>query len=103
MEIMINCCPHIGRHRGFYLLFRDGESEELNASQTVDSHCFPQPFNESWKKSGLAPAAIVVSRKESNDALLTLQSIDVNRRHTMNSPIGKEIRNAYTSNSLQQN
>lgn len=75
------------RHRGFYLLFSNGESEELNASQTVDSHCFPQPFNESWKKSGLAPAAVVVSRKESNDALLALQSIDINRRHTMNSPI----------------
>ncbi|KAI3684274.1 hypothetical protein L6452_33495 [Arctium lappa] len=75
------------RHRGFYLLFSNGESEELNDSQTVESHCFPQPFHESWKKSGLAPAAVVVSRKESNDALLTLQSIDINRRHTMNSPI----------------
>ncbi|XP_024973368.1 protein lava lamp [Cynara cardunculus var. scolymus] len=68
------------RHRGFYLLFSNGENEELNASQTVESHCFPQPFNESWKKSGLAPAAVVVSRKESNDALLALQSIDINRR-----------------------
>ncbi|KAL7619109.1 hypothetical protein Lser_V15G01317 [Lactuca serriola] len=54
------------RQRGFYLLFSNGESEELNSTQTVDSHCFPQPFNESQKKLGLAPAAIVVSRKESN-------------------------------------
>ncbi|KAK9066078.1 hypothetical protein SSX86_015480 [Deinandra increscens subsp. villosa] len=75
------------RHRGFCLLFSNGESEELNDSQTVDSHCFPQPFKESMKKSGLAPAAIVLSRKESNDTLLALQSIDMNRRHTTNSPI----------------
>ncbi|KAI3763309.1 hypothetical protein L1987_53763 [Smallanthus sonchifolius] len=75
------------RHRGFYLLFSNGECEELNDSQTVDSHCFPQPFNESKKKSGLAPAAIVLSRKESNDTLLALQSIDMNKRHTTNSPI----------------
>ncbi|XP_071733457.1 uncharacterized protein [Rutidosis leptorrhynchoides] len=74
------------RHRGFYLLFSGGEGEELNASQTVDSHCFPQPFHESRKKSGLAPAAIVVSRKESNDAMLALQSVDINRRHTISSP-----------------
>ncbi|XP_076959060.1 uncharacterized protein LOC143635030, partial [Bidens hawaiensis] len=75
------------RQRGFYLLFSNGECEELNDSQTVDSHCFPQPFNESKKKSGLAPAAIVLSRKESNDTLLALQSVDINRRHTTNSPI----------------
>ncbi|KAI3670477.1 hypothetical protein L1987_87812 [Smallanthus sonchifolius] len=75
------------RHRGFYLLFSNGECEELNDSQTVDSHCFPQPFNESKKKSGLAPAAIVLSRKESNDTLLAMQSIDMNKRHTTNSPI----------------
>ncbi|PWA76590.1 hypothetical protein CTI12_AA230870 [Artemisia annua] len=75
------------RHRGFYLLFSNGENEELNDSQTVESHCFPQPFNESKKISGLAPAAIVVSRKESNDTLLALQSVDINRRHTINSPI----------------
>ncbi|KVH98006.1 hypothetical protein Ccrd_023767 [Cynara cardunculus var. scolymus] len=81
----------VNQHRGFYLLFSNGENEELNASQTVESHCFPQPFNESWKKSGLAPAAVVVSRKESNDALLALQSIDINRRHTMNSPIENEV------------
>lgn len=81
----------IFRHRGFYLLFSNGECEELNDSQTVDSHCFPQPFNEAKKKSGLAPAAIVLSRKESNDTLLALQSIDINRRQTTNSPIGKQI------------
>ncbi|XP_076902348.1 uncharacterized protein LOC143557067 [Bidens hawaiensis] len=75
------------RQRGFYLLFSNGECEELNDSQTVDSHCFPQPFNESKKKSGLAPAAIVLSRKEPNDTLLALQSVDMNRRHTTNSPI----------------
>lgn len=88
---MLKSCFQIGRHRGFYLLFSDGESEELNASQTVDSHCFPQPYNESKKKWGLAPAAIVVSRKESNDAMLALQSVDINRRHTTNSPAGKQI------------
>ncbi|KAI3737595.1 hypothetical protein L2E82_27603 [Cichorium intybus] len=54
------------RQRGFYLLFSNGESEELNSLQTVNSHSFPQPFNESKKKLGLAPAAIVISRKESN-------------------------------------
>lgn len=66
MGIMFNSFLQIDRQRGFYLLFSNGESEELNSTQTVDSHCFPQPFNESQKKLGLAPAAIVVSRKESN-------------------------------------
>nr|XP_043636782.1 uncharacterized protein LOC122607797 [Erigeron canadensis] len=89
------------RHRGFYLLFSNGESEELNASQTVDSHCFPQPFNESKKISGLAPAAIVVSRKEYNEAMLALQSIDINRRHTTNSPIAaKKSRNISKENEI---
>ncbi|KAL4559950.1 hypothetical protein LXL04_032096 [Taraxacum kok-saghyz] len=66
------------RHRGFYLLFSNGESEELNSTQTVDSHCFPQPFHESYKKSGLAPAAIVVSRNESNFPMTPSRKSGVN-------------------------
>ncbi|KAK3026121.1 hypothetical protein RJ639_040793, partial [Escallonia herrerae] len=47
------------RRRAFFLLFSDGESEELNVSQTVDSHTFPQHFAESKEVSGLAPAAVL--------------------------------------------
>ncbi|XAR67750.1 hypothetical protein NMG60_11002639 [Bertholletia excelsa] len=75
------------RHRAFSLLFSEGENEELNASQTVDSHIFPQHFNESTKKVGLAPAAIVVSKREAFDASSTLKSLDMNRRPRSNSPI----------------
>ncbi|PIN20979.1 hypothetical protein CDL12_06337 [Handroanthus impetiginosus] len=73
------------RHRAFSWLFAEGESEELNASQTVDSHIFPQHFLESKGKLGLAPAAVVLSRRESFDA--PLKSLDVNRRPRSATPI----------------
>ncbi|KAL9175955.1 hypothetical protein ABFS82_02G146500 [Erythranthe guttata] len=73
------------RRRAFSWLFSDGESEELNNSQTVDSHVFPQHFLESKSKLGLAPAAVVVSRRESFDAPLI--SLDFNRRPKSSTPI----------------
>lgn len=73
------------------MLFSEGESEELNASQTVDSHMFPQHYIESKEKIGLAPAAIVLSRRESYEASSVLKSLDINRRPRSNSPIvGKQ-------------
>ncbi|KAK6162561.1 hypothetical protein DH2020_002402 [Rehmannia glutinosa] len=73
------------RRRAFSWLFNEGESEELNDSQTVDSHVFPQHFLESKGKLGLAPAAVVLSRRESYDA--PLKSLDVNRRPRSSTPI----------------
>ncbi|KAJ0075258.1 hypothetical protein Patl1_34343 [Pistacia atlantica] len=49
-------------HRGFSFLFLEGENEEINDSQTVESHCFPHHFIESKEKLGLAPAAIMRSQ-----------------------------------------
>ncbi|KAF6143826.1 hypothetical protein GIB67_031266 [Kingdonia uniflora] len=60
------------RNRAFSLLFSEGENEELNDSQTVNSHVFPQPFKEARRKLGLAPAAIVLSRREPYDASTAL-------------------------------
>ncbi|KAJ6389418.1 hypothetical protein OIU77_027699 [Salix suchowensis] len=74
------------RHRAFSFLFSEGESEELNASQSVESHSFPQHFIESREKLGLAPAAVVVSRRESYDSSLTLKSLDYNRQMRSHSP-----------------
>ncbi|KAI9401821.1 hypothetical protein POPTR_001G175500v4 [Populus trichocarpa] len=74
------------RHRAFSFLFSGGESEELNASQTVESHSFPQHFIESIEKLGLAPAAVVVSRRESYDSSLALKSLDYNRQIRPHSP-----------------
>ncbi|KAF2323284.1 hypothetical protein GH714_034452 [Hevea brasiliensis] len=68
------------RHRAFSFLFSEGENEELNASQTVDSHSFPQHFFESKEQLGLAPAALVLSRRESYDSSLALKSLDYNRQ-----------------------
>ncbi|XP_022870328.1 titin homolog [Olea europaea var. sylvestris] len=73
------------RHRAFSWLFSEGESEELNASQTVDSHCFPQHFMESKEKLGLAPAAVVLSRRGSYDA--PWKSNDLNKRPRSSTPI----------------
>nr|GMD35524.1 titin homolog [Ipomoea batatas] len=73
------------RHRGFSWLFPEGENEELNESQTVDSHVFPQHYMESKKKIGLAPAAVVLSRRESYDS--ALKSLDINRRPRSSTPI----------------
>ncbi|XP_049396999.1 uncharacterized protein LOC125860980 [Solanum stenotomum] len=75
------------RRRAFSWLFSEGESEELNASQTVDSHVFPQHFVESKEKIGLAPAAVVLSRRESFDSSSALKSLDINRRPRSNTPI----------------
>ncbi|MED6170987.1 hypothetical protein PIB30_036449 [Stylosanthes scabra] len=65
------------RHRAFSFLFSEGENHELNASQIVDSHSFPQHFIGLKEKVGLAPAAIVESRREPFDAL-ALRHLDYN-------------------------
>jgi hypothetical protein len=83
-------CFLFGRHRAFSFLFSEGENEELNASQTVDSHSFPQHFVDSKEQVGLAPAAIVVSRRESYDTSSALKSLDYNRQLRPQSPaLGK--------------
>ncbi|XP_057807331.1 uncharacterized protein LOC131022005 [Salvia miltiorrhiza] len=78
------------RRRAFSWLFYEGESEELNASQTVDSHIFPQHFLESEGRLGLAPAAVVQTRRESFDA--PLKSLDHNRRPRSNTPIVASVK-----------
>ncbi|XP_010487382.1 PREDICTED: trichohyalin-like [Camelina sativa] len=70
------------RRRAFSFLFQEGECEELNGSQTVDSHHFPQHFVESKEKFGLASAAVVVSRRDPYDPSLVLRSLDYNRQTT---------------------
>lgn len=81
---LVVCCLY-SRRRAFSWLFREGESEELNASQTVDSHIFPQHFLEAEGRLGLAPAAVVQTRRESFDA--PLKSLDHNRRPRSSTPI----------------
>ncbi|XP_028782202.1 uncharacterized protein LOC114738332 [Neltuma alba] len=73
------------RHRAFSYLFSDGENEELNASQIVDSHSFPQHFIGLKEEIGLAPAAIVECRRESFDKL-ALKQLDYNRKPRPMSP-----------------
>ncbi|KAK7255292.1 hypothetical protein RIF29_28699 [Crotalaria pallida] len=73
------------RYRAFSFLFSEGENHELNASQIVDSHSFPQHFIGLKQQVGLAPAAIVESRKESFDAL-ALRQIDYNKKPRSMSP-----------------
>ncbi|XP_012456452.1 uncharacterized protein LOC105777641 [Gossypium raimondii] len=75
------------RHRAFSFLFAEGENEEINASQTVDSHSFPQHFIKSKDEFGLAPAAVVVTRKELYDSSSALKSLDYNRQIRPESPI----------------
>ncbi|KAB2094136.1 hypothetical protein ES319_A02G135600v1 [Gossypium barbadense] len=75
------------RHRAFSFLFAEGENEEINASQTVDSHSFPQHFIKSKDEFGLAPAAVVVTRKELYDSSSALKSLDYNRQIRPQSPI----------------
>ncbi|CAH8337543.1 unnamed protein product [Eruca vesicaria subsp. sativa] len=70
------------KKRAFSFLFKEGESEELNGSQTIDSHRFPQHFVEAKDKFGLASAAVVVSRREPYDPSLVLRSLDPNRQQT---------------------
>ncbi|KAE9588034.1 hypothetical protein Lal_00002847 [Lupinus albus] len=67
------------RHRGFSFLFSEGENHELNASQIVDSHYFPQHFIGLKEEVGLAPAAIVDTRREPYDAL-ALRQLDYNKK-----------------------
>ncbi|KAJ7962913.1 Trichohyalin [Quillaja saponaria] len=74
------------RHRAFSFLFSEGENEELNASQIVDSHSFPEHFIELKKQVGLAPAAIVRSRRESFDTASVLRQMDYNRNPRTVSP-----------------
>ncbi|KAK4252852.1 hypothetical protein QN277_010995 [Acacia crassicarpa] len=73
------------RHRAFSYLFSDGENEELNASQIVDSHSFPQHFIGLKEEIGLAPAAIVECRRESIDQL-ALKQLDYNQKPRPLSP-----------------
>ncbi|KAK6914948.1 hypothetical protein RJ641_020065 [Dillenia turbinata] len=76
------------RRRAFSWLFTEGENEELNASQTVDSHAFPHHFIESKGKVGLAPAAIVIARRDPHDdASSVLGSRDLNRQMRPDSPL----------------
>ncbi|MBA0606404.1 hypothetical protein Godav_018869 [Gossypium davidsonii] len=75
------------RHRAFSFLFAEGENEEINASQTVDSHSFPQHFIKSKDEFGLAPAAVVVTRKELYDSSSALKSLVYNRQIRPESPI----------------
>ncbi|PQQ21271.1 titin homolog [Prunus yedoensis var. nudiflora] len=74
------------RHRAFSFLFSEGENEELNSSQNVDSHSFPQHYMESKEYMGLAPAAIVVSRRESYGSSSVLKSLDYNKQIQPYSP-----------------
>ncbi|XP_068304070.1 intracellular protein transport protein USO1 [Pyrus communis] len=74
------------RHRAFSFLFAEGECEELNSSQTVESHAFPQHYVESKEHLGLAPAAIVVSRRESYGSSSALKSLDYNKQIRPQSP-----------------
>ncbi|XP_019448111.1 PREDICTED: trichohyalin-like isoform X2 [Lupinus angustifolius] len=73
------------RHRGFSFLFCEGENQELNASQIVDSHSFPQHFFGLKEEVGLAPAAIVDTRREHYDAL-ALKQLDYNKKPRPMSP-----------------
>ncbi|XP_015872226.3 uncharacterized protein LOC107409301 [Ziziphus jujuba] len=75
------------RHRAFSFFFPEGENEELNSSQTVDSHSFLQHFVESKEQLGLAPAAIVATRRESYGSSSVLRSLDYNRHPRSRSPI----------------
>ncbi|CAL1377876.1 unnamed protein product [Linum trigynum] len=75
------------KKRGFSFLFLEGENEELNSSQTVDSHSFPHHFSESKHELGLAPAAIVVTRRRGETQDMVLKSLDHNKQIRPYSPI----------------
>ncbi|KAK4744264.1 hypothetical protein SAY87_010576 [Trapa incisa] len=73
------------RQRAFSFLFSDGENEEVNHSQSVNGHSFPNHFLEAKEKIGLAPAAIVVSvsRRQSPSREVSssvLKSLDHNKQ-----------------------
>jgi len=73
------------RHRGFSFLFAEGESHELHDTQIVDSHSFPQHFIGLKEEVGLAPAAIVQSRRDPYDAL-ALRQLDHSKKTRPMSP-----------------
>ncbi|XVF86537.1 hypothetical protein PTKIN_Ptkin18bG0049000 [Pterospermum kingtungense] len=75
------------RHRAFSFLFAEGENQEINSSQTVDSHSFPQHFMKSKQQFGVAPAAVVVTRQEPYDTSSPLKSLNYNRQIRPQSPI----------------
>ncbi|XVF24875.1 hypothetical protein REPUB_Repub13aG0165000 [Reevesia pubescens] len=75
------------RHRAFSFFFAEGENEEINSSQTVESHSFPHHFMKSKEQFGLAPAAVVVTRRELYDTSSALKSLDCNRQIRPQSPI----------------
>ncbi|XVF26668.1 hypothetical protein REPUB_Repub14bG0037500 [Reevesia pubescens] len=75
------------RYRAFSFLFAEGENEEINSSQTVESHSFPQHFLKSKEQFGLAPAAVVVAKRELYDTSSALKSLDYNRQIRSQSPI----------------
>ncbi|CAO2815343.1 unnamed protein product [Amaranthus hypochondriacus] len=75
------------RNRAFRWLFASGETEELNELQNVESHNFPQPYVESKEQLGLAPAAVVRTRKElSEPSSSTLRPLDINRQPRPTTP-----------------
>ncbi|KAL5975234.1 hypothetical protein ACLOJK_031913 [Asimina triloba] len=74
----------IYRNRAFSWLFAEGEHEELNDLQAVASHVFPQHFIEAEQEVGLAPAAIVLSCRDSSAS--PLMSLDINRPLRPGSP-----------------
>ncbi|XP_010254270.1 PREDICTED: uncharacterized protein LOC104595290 [Nelumbo nucifera] len=86
------------RNRAFSLLFSHGEKEELNSSQTMESHALPQHFMETKKYADLAPAAIILSCKKSFDASSPLKSIDLNRRLRSSSPANVKRKSLFDDN-----
>lgn len=74
------------RYRSFSSFFLNGECEELNDSQNVDSHIFPQHFIESKEQVGLAPAAVVLSRRESYDTAV-MKSVESSKRSSSKTPL----------------
>lgn len=66
-------------------MFSEGENHELHDSQAVDSHSFPQHFFGLKEEVGLAPAAIVESRREPYD-VLALRQLDHNKKTRPMSP-----------------
>ncbi|RWR73243.1 titin [Cinnamomum micranthum f. kanehirae] len=88
------------RNRAFRWLFSEGENEELNDSQAVESHIFPPHFIESEQKVGLAPAAIVLLQRDIDAS--TLQSLDLNRPLRSNSPMTARKDDRALSKAIQR-
>eukprot|EP00268_Persea_americana_P062738 TRINITY_DN8065_c0_g1_i2.p1 TRINITY_DN8065_c0_g1~~TRINITY_DN8065_c0_g1_i2.p1 ORF type:complete len:792 (-),score=207.64 TRINITY_DN8065_c0_g1_i2:324-2582(-) len=88
------------RNRAFRWLFSEGENEELNDSQAVESHIFPPHFIESEQKVGLAPAAIVLLQRDIDAS--ALQSLDLNRPLRTNSPMTARKDDRALSKAIQR-